>query len=419
MSRFHDGAYNIIHLTQNLVDGALYYTNLAGEIHRISYGGNPAPVAVIDADKFFGVSPLDVAFTAENSYDPNNNELSYEWNFGDGSTSTNKTPNHTYNTGNTEGKSYTVRLTVTDELGAQQSTERIISLNNTPPRVEITSFKDGDQYPLGYTSLLRLAAEVTDAEHEEEELSYVWQTFLHHNTHFHPDPPKYGPSNYYLVSPIGCGQEIYYYRIELTVTDALGLSTTVSQNIYPYCGDVFANLLELKGAVIDKTVLLDWATEFEENITSIEVQRGRDFYNYDLLGTVTPVGNSNSLQNYQFTDESPVNGTNNYRIKVGTADGAYIYSNLFSIVYPKPLDAKVFPNPTNYQVTFYIKEATTEKIELELFDGLGQYLRRSGFAATIGEVWEKELIVDQLPIGVYNYRLIDGEKVYSGQLVVE
>jgi len=416
---FHDLATNIIHLSQNPVDGALYYTNVSGEIHKITYGGNPAPVAIIDADKFYGTSPLDVAFTAENSYDPNNNTLTYEWDFGDGTTSSELAPNHQFITNANEGKSFTVRLTVRDDLGAEQTTERIISLNNTPPNVTITSFKDGDQYPLDFTSLLRLAADVTDAEHQEEELFYTWQVYLHHNTHFHPEPVNYDPSTYFLVSPIGCEQEIYYYRIELTVTDPLGLATKVSQNIYPYCGEEFIDLLELTGSVVGKTVVLDWATIFEEDIASIEVHRSNDFFHYDHLGTVTPEGQSSSLTNYQFTDQSPMQGTNIYRIKITTTDGAYSYSNLLSISYPKALDYNVFPNPTNYKVTFSIKEAISEKIELQLFDGLGQYLRRSSYAANIGEEWQKELIIDQLPLGVYSFRLIDGDNVYSGQLVVE
>lgn len=416
---FHDLATNIIHLTQNLVDGSLYYTNVSGEIHKISYGGNPAPVAVIEADQFFGTSPLSVAFTAENSYDPNNNALTYEWDFGDGTNGTGLTPNHTFTSNSNDGQSFTVRLTVTDELGAQQSTERVVSLNNTPPNVEITSFKDGDQYPLGFTSLLRLTAKVTDNEHAEEELSYAWQTYLHHNTHFHPEPIDYSPSTYFLVSPIGCEQEIYYYRIELTVTDPLGLSTTVSQNIHPYCGEPFTDLLELTGTVNGQAVNLEWATTFEEDIVGMEIHRSHDFYHYEHIGDIAPEGQSSSLRNYNFTDETPMRGTNIYRIKVTTTDGAYSYSNLFNISYPKPLESNVFPNPTNYKVTFSIREASSEKIELQLFDGLGQYLRRSSFAAIIGDTWEKELIVDRLPLGVYSYRLIDGDIVYSGQLVVE
>jgi len=40
-----------------------------------------------------------------------------------------------------------------------------------------------------------------------------------------------------LLEPIGCdGINIYYYRIVLTVTDPLGLSTTVESHLYPDCG---------------------------------------------------------------------------------------------------------------------------------------------------------------------------------------
>ena len=115
----------------------------------------------------------------------------------------------------------------------------------------------GDQYPIDFTSLLRLAAEVSDAEHGPEELMYQWRTFLHHNDHFHPDPVIFEPESHFLISPLGCGEEIYFYRIELTVTDPEGLATTVSQRIYPYCGTPFTDWLELSGENKDAAIELN------------------------------------------------------------------------------------------------------------------------------------------------------------------
>ncbi len=53
------------------------------------------------------------------SYDPDGSIVSYEWDFGDGTTGTGANPVHTYTSANYEG--YTVTLTVTDENGAMDS----------------------------------------------------------------------------------------------------------------------------------------------------------------------------------------------------------------------------------------------------------------------------------------------------------
>lgn len=415
---FHDYSKDIIHLAQNPYDGCLYYTNVEGELFKISYGGNPAPIAVIDADRFYGPGPLEVTFSASNSYDPNNTMLDFQWDFGDGATSTAENPTHVFVGGANEIKSYTVKLTVSDSLGASNSTTRIVSLNNTPPAVSISSFKDGDLYPLNATSLLRLAADVQDAEHSNEELQYTWRTFFHHNTHFHPDPPLYDPESFLLVSPLGCEEEIYYYRIELTVTDPEGLATTVSQQIFPDCNDPFIEWLELSGDPDGKVIQLNWGSQFTEEVVAMEIHRAKDFLNFEHIATLPAVDNSSAAQQYSYEDQSPMLGSNIYRIKALKADGAFSYSNLFTTSFPKPLDWKVFPNPTNYELNLYIKNTQASVVEFELFNVAGQQLRKAGFDTDMGVVWQREILVDQLPPGVYSYRLKNGEAIYTGQVVI-
>lgn len=418
VERFHDDAKDIIHLTQNISNGALYYTNVVGEVHKVSFGGNPAPVAVIEADQFYGPSPLNVQFSALDSYDPNNDDMTYSWDFGDGQTASGATPEHLFTSMGNSPESFSVRLTATDSQGASHTTERVVSLNNTPPQVTITSFQDGDLYPLGYTSLLRLAAEVEDAEHAAEDLQYIWRTYLHHNSHFHPDPPIYERESHFLVSPLGCEEETYHYRIELTVTDPVGLSTMVSQRIYPYCGDDFLEWIDLDGTVNGTSVELDWGTALAEGLMTMEVQRSPDYFQFQTIAEVSPRNNS-TQENYTHVDLTPVRGSNFYRIKAKTATGAFTYSNLFQISYPQALDWQVFPNPATQQLTFEVREALTNKITVELFNVAGQHLRRFAEVATPGEAWQKEVLVAPFPPGLYSYRIVDGEMSYTGRVVIQ
>lgn len=71
---------------------------------------NEPPIAVISADPTLGDAPLFVSFDATASSDPNNDVLTYHWNFGDGSIDTGVTTDYTYSSGG----NYTVVLTVSD-----------------------------------------------------------------------------------------------------------------------------------------------------------------------------------------------------------------------------------------------------------------------------------------------------------------
>ena len=104
-------------------------------------------------------------FTGDSSFDPQQDSISFLWDFGDGTTSTAANPNHIFESSNTDPKSFSVQLIVTDANGASTKKEIIISTNNTPPTVQITSIQDGDVYPLTSTTEYFLDATVTDQEH--------------------------------------------------------------------------------------------------------------------------------------------------------------------------------------------------------------------------------------------------------------
>ena len=103
-------------------DGALYMIewgsgfggdNTDSGIFRIDFlNGGAQPIAVANANRTNGSAPLAVNFSAAGSSDPGGLALSFSWNFGDGTTSTQANPSHTYAAGN-----FTAVLTVTDSAG--------------------------------------------------------------------------------------------------------------------------------------------------------------------------------------------------------------------------------------------------------------------------------------------------------------
>jgi endonuclease/exonuclease/phosphatase family metal-dependent hydrolase len=87
---------------------------------------NLPPVVTVSANPTSGVAPLPVSFSSTAS-DPDGSIASYSWTFGDGQTSTQLYPSHTYSSAGT----YTARLTVTDNQGATASASVVVTAN--PP----------------------------------------------------------------------------------------------------------------------------------------------------------------------------------------------------------------------------------------------------------------------------------------------
>ncbi len=128
-------------------------------------------------------------------------------------------------------RQYDVSLTVTDAIGGVATDNLIVSVNNTPPSVTITSPPDGSSWPED-GSPVPLTANISDNEHGPAELSCRWQTILHHNTHQHPEPYDFNCASSTVLTPVGHEGEIFFYEIELRVTDAAGLSTTQSSFVF-------------------------------------------------------------------------------------------------------------------------------------------------------------------------------------------
>ena len=128
-------------------------------------------------------------------------------------------------------------LTVTDSGNLSAQATLIVSVNNTPPNVTITSPVNGTLYSPFNQTTVNLTATVSDAESSDSQLLYQWQVLLHHNDHNHGSPVDTHHATTAVIEPTGCdGINIYYYRILLTVTDPQGLATTREVRLYPDCG---------------------------------------------------------------------------------------------------------------------------------------------------------------------------------------
>jgi Dockerin type I domain len=115
--------------------------------------------------------------------------------------------------------------------------------------VNITSPIKNSLYNPGPDTLYACTATVTDAEHNASQLTYEWQTSLRHNTHEHREAIKNEVNSSTLIQRVGFyGGDTYYWLVELTVTDAAGLSTKDSAKIFP-------NLNQTLGTVNGSVVL--------------------------------------------------------------------------------------------------------------------------------------------------------------------
>ncbi|WP_433728814.1 ThuA domain-containing protein [Actinoplanes sp. CA-051413] len=172
-------------------DGAMYMiewgTGFGGNnddsgIYRIDYiAGERAPIAAATATPTSGPAPLTVQFSSAGSRDPDGGALTYAWTFGDGGTSAEANPTHTYATAG----NYTAQLTVTNPKERTAVANVPVTVGNTAPTVSIEFPPDGGFFDWG--DQVRYTIKVTDPEDGEIDCDRVrLQVLLGHDEHAHP-----------------------------------------------------------------------------------------------------------------------------------------------------------------------------------------------------------------------------------------
>ncbi len=238
---FQPAAGRVVCITQHPKDGALYYIsyNYQGfsQLRRISYAGTQPPKASIALSQQFGPGPLSITFDGSASFDPEQQQLAFFWEFGDGSTSTLPSPTHLYLVDQADGpRRFDVRLTVTDPAGLSDTAESFVTVNNTPPKIEILSPVDGSFYPSHEPSTVQLLASIADAEHDTSLLKCRWDILPHHNDHTHPNPPIDACSGVATIAPEPCNaQDEFWYEFILAVQDPLGLTSEAHVHMQTWC----------------------------------------------------------------------------------------------------------------------------------------------------------------------------------------
>ena len=408
----------IVHMSQNPLDSTLFCTDIVNAtIKRITYGGNQAPVVKMSSNKTYGAAPLSVIFTGSNSFDPEGQAITYSWNFGDGSpVSTSANPTHSFTTGNSQPKKFVVKLTVKDNLNATSVDSIIISANNTPPNVTITSPINNSTYQLGPDTAYTLQAVVSDAEHNASQLSYVWQTTLRHNNHQHVEPIDTDPITSSVISRIGCNGDIYYWFIKLKVTDAAGLFTIDSTKIFPQCGGPLPlKLISFSVAAQGRSNILKWLTSDELNLRNFDIERSYDGANFVKIGSV----DANGQGSYEFNDQNFLDGYVYYRLRMNDNDAKFANSLIVRVYTGTKASNDITISPNPFSNEFLLGTSFKEKgnVTIRIIDTKGAVVKTITKQVSQGFNSFNIDQLDNISKGVYFLELIQGTESRKTKLI--
>jgi hypothetical protein len=210
-----------------------------------------------------------------------------------------------------------------------------------------------------------------------------------------------------------------YVEAFSTPLETFGLTGTG----FPTLNDLFNSVLPVEliffnGRLEGEQVELRWATASEQGSSHFVVQRSDDGKTFHPIGQVASAGDSQDLLNYQFTDRSPLEGQNYYRLKQVDLDGTVAYSPIVT-VRTGVQDAGGFlllPNPATDRVELqFAADQVGQEILVTVLDVSGKEVLRQQRQPAAAK---QEISVAGLASGVYTVRVQTNGGVFSAKLAV-
>ncbi len=165
-----------------------------------------------------------------------------------------------------------------------------------------------------------------------------------------------------------------------------GFSTDATPSLLP------VTYASLSAKQILGSVQVSWTTSMEENNSHFDIERSVDGSNWEMIGSENGVGFSTEEVSYTFTDYSPAQGTNIYRLKQVDFDGQYSYSKVMVVLVNNGMaeeTIQLFPNPSKGVVN--IKGIESPKVTVFNTAGTALYVSQN----------QTTLNLDFLQLGVY------------------
>lgn len=154
-------------------------------------------------------------------------------------------------------------------------------------------------------------------------------------------------------------------NVSVTAYEFAGCSVILPITLVSFTGKSLTNT----------TNLLEWTTSTEINNDYFTLERSSDAQNFSAIGIVNGAGNSNISLNYNFIDETPLQGVNYYRLKQTDFNGEYSYSNIIALTNNNQ-DYSIW-NSTN---TLYVKGAKENQLSnLKIYNLIGELIFEKEF----------------------------------------
>lgn len=170
----------------------------------------------------------------------------------------------------------------------------------------------------------------------------------------------------------------YYSSSALTSYGVLSSYDIPVRVVFQSSTPMPVELISFYASSIDNKINLKWQTATEMNNDGFEIERAYQNEGWNKVAFLQGHGNSNVINNYEFTDMPKIVGIYKYRLKQVDLDGNFKYSEEISATINMPRKFELcqnYPNPFNPTTRITFVTPYTSDIKLTVYNLLGKQVR--------------------------------------------
>ena len=163
------------------------------------------------------------------------------------------------------------------------------------------------------------------------------------------------------------------------------------------------SLVEFTAYKEEKHIKLDWTTLSEVNNERFEIEKSKDGFNFNFIGSIAGHGTTSIPINYSMKDHEPFQGRNYYRLKQVDYDGKFVYSDIVLVNFRNSSSPMAFPNPVLKGTIINIDIQGQAGGTIYIMDSIGKLVSRFFNDRS----WDGKIETYNWSQGVYFLHLID------------
>lgn len=212
----------------------------------------------------------------------------------------------------------------------------------------------------------------------------------------------------YTYAPNEIGRSLWL------VASGEGVPYFVTKRLVSQCS-LPVKMAYFRAIPLDKRVNLVWETTEESNSAYFDIERSSDAKEFSNLGRIQAQGDYAGTKRYSFNDQSPIKGTNYYRLKQVDQDGKFVRSHIVPAVFDENSALfEIMGNPSGSSEIHFLFRNLCQN-NLKFFDSSGKSLPFS-----LSNQGNHFYLHPKQPLtsGIYILRTADRDQQFSRKILI-